>query len=105
MVDRHVSHEKDKAYPWHEWTIYIFGDQVCSSGADEERADATPKIEEANEVEQRDPRSWSDSLRQKVEYFVLRYYEKILLVWFGIRNALQDSSERVGQQEREDELY
>jgi len=51
MVDGHMSHEEYEAEPWHVVIFDIFGDQVCSRRADEQRSDACPEIEESDQVE------------------------------------------------------
>ncbi len=105
MIDRHVSHEKDETHPWHEGSVDILGDDISPGGAYEKRANAAPKIEEPNKVKQGDPRLGSDNLRETIEHTGVRYYEKILLVGFGIRDPLQNSSEWVGYQEGSDEFH
>ena len=56
VVDGHVAHEEDEADPWHEGAMNVFGNGVCPNGADQDSADASPEIEEPNEVEQGHPR-------------------------------------------------
>ncbi len=53
MADGHMSHEKYEAEPWHVVIFDIFGNQVCSRRADNQRSDACPKTEESNKIEQR----------------------------------------------------
>lgn len=40
-----------------------------------------------------------------VSWLALRYGEEVLLMGFGIRNALENSSERVGEEERRDQFH
>lgn len=62
MIDRHVAHDEDKSYPWHERTIHVRSNEVRPSRAYEKRADARPKVEQANQVEERDPRHRSEAV-------------------------------------------
>ena len=50
MVDRHMAHEEDEPEPWHEIVLDISGNNVCASGADEERSYSCPEIEKPDEV-------------------------------------------------------
>jgi len=53
MIDGHMSHEEYETKPWHVVIFNIFGDQVCSRRADEQRSDACPKIKESNKIKER----------------------------------------------------
>lgn len=88
VIGRHVAHEEDETNPWHERSIHILGNEVCPSGADEEGPDTSPKIEEADEIEEGDPRLGSETLRQGIDHVGVRYDEQILPIGFGIGYTL-----------------
>jgi hypothetical protein len=83
-----MAHEEDETYPWHERSINVVGNEICASRADEECPDTSPKVKEADEIEEGDPRLGSETLRQGIDHVGVRYYEQVLLIGFGIRYTL-----------------
>lgn len=85
MIDRHVAHEEDESDPWHERSIYIFCYEICTCRADEKSADASPEIEEANEIEKRDAILESDIYMGSLGKSSVRYDKDVFLIGFVIR--------------------
>ena len=54
VVERHVAHQKDETYPWHIGRVYSGCDEIGSTSADEDGPEASPHVEEANQVEHGD---------------------------------------------------
>lgn len=53
VVDGHVAHQEDEADPWHQRALDVFGNDIGTGGADEQGAEASPEVEETDEVEER----------------------------------------------------
>lgn len=95
LVDGEVAHEEDEADPWHVWAVYVCGHGVCADGADEESANAIPKTEEADEIEQGHAASTLvKSMRTEKEEYE-PYYEVVLVCRLRVGNALEQTCEWV----------
>lgn len=80
MTDGHVSHGEGEADPWHvRARAEESGDAISTSAADQKGEKAFPEVEEANEIEDR----YGDA-------------EEILLVGFGVGDALEKTGKWVG---------
>ena len=60
MIDRHMPHKKDESYPWHQGSIHVCSNQVCPGRTYEQCTNASPQIEEPNEVKERDAEPGSE---------------------------------------------
>ena len=104
MGIQHVAHQVDEGHPRHVRSIDTGCNRVGARSTDEESADATPEVKNTDKVEQRDPRgsapvrTWARTANQPCEKYVL-------LPWLSVGQAFEKASERVRDQEGEDEFY
>ena len=54
VVERHVSHEKNKTDPWHERSVNVRGNQIRSTSVNEQCSKAGPEVEKPSKIEERD---------------------------------------------------
>lgn len=120
VADGHVTHDEDEADPRHVRAgAEVFRNGVGAASADKERDDAIPQIEQADEVEERytvcfrqqgfgTRVSWEDTTKVLKKLLLWRRNlqddEDILPKWLRVRQALEDSGQRIREQERKRQL-
>lgn len=82
-----MSHQKGEANPRHQRTIDVVCNEIGSHGAIRQREQATPELIQAENVEER----YGDD-------------EDILFPWVFVRDSLEYSGQRVGEEEGSDEF-
>lgn len=110
VADGHVTHDEDEADPRHVRAgAEVFRDGVGAASADEERDDAIPQIEQADEVEERYTLVMSQEDTKKKKKLLLwrrnlQDDEQVLQKRLRVRQALEKSSQRIREQERKRQL-
>lgn len=113
VADGHVAHDEDEADPRHVGAgAQVFRNGVDAASADEERDDAIPQIEQTDEVEERDTLDFGNKVwqmsqlgtrsRRIVNLLLWRNLqddEDVLLEGLSVRQALEDSGQRIREQE------
>ena len=105
MIHRHMTNEKDKAYPWHIRTFYVRRDEIGTRRADKYSPRSAPQVEKPNHKKHRNAFPMLADDRLLVVVVDSRYDKHILQPWFCVWYSFENTSKRVRYEEREYQFH